>query len=160
MKKAKYITLGILVALIALLLYLTHTRDCGTDENCFNWEAKGCVRTTVQATSQNNEFRYTIEGKSKNLCVIKVELLKMSPDAPESLRKAIENKGMLCAVPQELLLQKPLSKIEEINEYCTGPLKEVLLQISLDKLEEVIVKNIGPITSQLKTALESLNGTG
>ncbi len=160
MKGAKYLALAILLLLIILLLVFTHTKQCDKDENCFNWQARECSRATVLANSKDNLFQYTIEGKNKDLCVVKVELMQLSPGAPENVRQAVEGKGMLCGVPQIELQQKPISQIDDINQYCTGPLKEVLLELSLERLQEIVVKNIGPITTQFKSALEGINGTG
>ena len=50
---------------------------------------------------------------------------------------------------QEVTAQ--ITKINNLNDYCTGQLKETILSITVEKLYEIIVKNIGNITLQLAT---------
>ena len=161
--RKKIFILGALVVALVVLIVVVHTKDCGEDEVCFDENAAECDRVKAEVTKQGNVFLYEVKGE-KNIegeenCMIKISLLKLNEGTSASLKKALEGKGMLCSVPRTLLSQQLLSKIENINDYCSGPLKELLLQISLDKLYEVVVKNIGPLSLKFSQSLSQLNET-
>ena len=161
--KLRLLVLSVLLLSFLLLMVLTYTKDCKTNQDCFNAKALTCSRAKAMILNQNNQFLYEIQGKkteeAEQRCIIKITLVHLEQTATPNLRKALEGRGMLCHVPSTLLAQTPLNKIENINDYCTGPLKEVLLQLSLDKLYEVVVKNIGPIALQFSQSLSKLNTT-
>ncbi len=154
-----YVFLGLLTLFIVVLVF-THTKDCGSDEACFNKYAVDCKKVEAKVSKQNNLFFYEVQGKQKDTelkCIVKITLLKSESNATPTLRTNLEGKGMVCTVPQKLLKEKGLSDIENINDYCSGPLKEALLQISLENLYTVVVKNIGSLALQFSQSLSDLN---
>ncbi len=163
MENATKVKIGIFVACIlvlVLLILVFSPKRCGTNEQCFNERAAVCKRAAVTITNLENNYYYEVRGKKgAESCIVKVVLVKTNPNAAENLKRALEGKGMLCEIPRTLLAVTPLAKIENINDYCTGPLKEVLLEISLENLYEIVVKQIGPIAVQFQQSLAALNTT-
>ena len=161
--KVKLLILILLIFSLGVVLVMLDTKNCKSDEKCFDKLATKCKRVKAEIVNQENLFLYEIKGKknveNEEKCIVKVVLVKLEETAPINLRKALEGEGMLCEVPKFLLKERSLSTIEDINNFCTGPLKEVLLQISLEKLYEVIVKNIGPLSLQFSQSLRELNAS-
>ena len=162
LKKRLQILAALVIALLVLIV-LMNARNCESNEECFNRYASKCSRATANVVAQDNVFLYEVQGKKteegvKN-CIVKVTLVRLEESATPNLKKALEGRGMLCHVPRTLLAETPLSHIENINDYCTGPLKEVLLQISLEKLYDVVVKNIGPLSLQYSQSLSEIDTT-
>lgn len=162
MENATKVKLGLFVAcmlLLLIVLLVAAPKQCGSDEQCFNTQAMLCKRAAVRVENLDNTYVYEVRGRKGEECIVKIVLEKVSPAAGENLKTALEGKGMLCAVPLSVLQEQQLAKIENINDYCTGPLKEVLLEISLENLYEIVVKQIGPLAVEFRQSLESLNTT-
>ncbi len=158
--KIKVLAFALLIGVILLIILWQTPKNCRDNEECFNERANLCKLTGVTAVSKGNTFRYEIRGKKPEACIIRVTILHANNDLPSTLKKALEGKGMLCEVPLKILAKKPLSQFEELNDYCTGPLKETLLEISLENLYKTVVKQLGPFATQFKQSLEaSLNKT-
>ncbi len=159
--RVKLYFLGVLVLGLLAIIILMYTKDCKSDEACFSKYSVECKQAKLVGVSQNNFFLYEIKGKEvqagEKRCIVKVTLLKLEETANQNLKNALEGKGMLCHIPQYLLFQKHLDQIENLNDYCTGPLKEVLLEISLEKLYNIVVKNIGPVALEFSKILSSIN---
>ena len=163
MENATKVKLGLFVGFILVLVVVvlaSSPKQCGTDQACFDARAAKCQRAVVQVTNLENQFVYDVRGKKgAENCIVKIQLVQVNPNAVENLKKALQGKGMLCEVPKAVLAEKTLAKIDDINDYCTGPLKEMLLEISLENLYEVVVKQIGPLAVQFRQSLEALNTT-
>lgn len=87
-------------------------------------------------------------------------MLHANNGLPQNLKKALEGKGMLCELQKSVLAEKPLSQFNDLNDYCTGPLKEKMLEINLENLYGLVVKQLGPLATQFKQSLvSSLNQT-
>ena len=159
--KVKLIAFAILIVVVLLMILWQTPKDCKDSEVCFNIRANVCKLAKVTAVSQGNTVKYEIRGDKPEFCIIKVTMIQANNNLPENLKKALEGKGMLCEVPKIVLAEKPLSQLEELNDYCTGPLKETLLEISLENLYNAVVKQLGPLAAQFKDALgaSSLNET-
>ncbi|MFA4887454.1 MAG: hypothetical protein WC595_04525 [Candidatus Nanoarchaeia archaeon] len=153
----------VLLVLVGLVFFFSYTQDCAGDTACFNARAASCKKVEASFWSENNRFSYGVLGKKKvmgeNGCVVRVQMVELDPSAKENLKKALEGKGMICFLPDPLLKEKQITEIEDLNDYCSGPLKEVLLQISLERLYEIVVKNIGPLSLEFTKSLSQLNTT-
>lgn len=151
--KKKVITLVVILIVIAAIFLLTKPKNCGSDDSCFNSAVGRCSKAKVNTLSDDNKYIYEILGKKGNNCIIEVTLLKLSESQPYDLKKALEGKSMKCAISTEMLQNQTIKQITNLNDYCTGPLKESILQITLDEMYDIIVKNIGPLTSNFKNRL-------
>lgn len=97
-----------------------------------------------------DQFYYEIQGSKADSCVMTIYLMKSNEQTPLEVKKFMEGKGMICEIPKTEL-QKPISEIKNINNYCTGPLKEALLQITVENLYDIVTKNIGPVALEQYT---------
>ncbi len=147
--KKKVIILGIILILIALIFLSTMPKKCNTNYDCFRQAELKCSKAKV-TISENNTYSYEILGKNKNNCLIEITLLKLSENEIVELKNNLEGRKMNCVITKEILKDKSVKDLENINNYCTGPLKEAILEITINKMYEIIVKNIGPLASELR----------
>ncbi len=156
-KKRFTIKLVILFLLIVLLIgffFLSRPKDCGSGDSCFDSSFIKCNKAKANLVNQDgNTFNFEIKGKSSNNCIVDAKLLKMSDERPVDLRAALEGKSMRCSIPSDVNI--PITQIDNLNDYCTGQLKEAMLQISIEKMYEIIVQNIGPLASEFRDVLKS-----
>jgi len=158
--KIKVIAFAILIVLVLLIVLMQTPKNCRDNEECFNIRAKACKLASVTAVNQGNTFRYEIRGQKSGSCIIRVTMLHANNGLPQNLKKALEGKGMLCELQKSVLAEKPLSQFNDLNDYCTGPLKEKMLEINLENLYGLVVKQLGPLATQFKQSLvSSLNQT-
>ncbi len=152
--KSKIVIIILIFIFIALIFYLNSTKDCGSDISCFDKVAAECSKASVTAYKDNNQYFYKILGSKKENCIVDIKLLKLSEDQPYDIKQALEGKSMTCTVPKLDLRLQSLNEMKNINDKCTGQLKEAILQITIDKMYEIIVKSIGPIALEAQKNLE------
>lgn len=143
--KKKVIILIIIIFIFLGFVLLTRAKNCDTDYNCFRNSESKCTLAKVKSENNDNLYEYKIVGRKGNNCIMEITLLSLSQTQPKDLRDALNGRSMKCAVPRDLLKDKTVKEIANINDYCTGTLKEALLQITLDKLYDIIVKNLGQV---------------
>lgn len=145
-KKVYLIVFLVIVGLV--LVVINYTTNCSYDESCFNKYAEKCSRAKVNLIKDSgDQFYYEIQGSKADSCVMIIYLMKSNDQTPPEVKKFMQGKGMICEVPKTEL-SKPISEIKNINDYCTGPLKEALLQITVENLYSLVVKNLGPEAMQ------------
>ena len=138
---------------VVLVIFLGIPKNCGSNEECFNLKASNCKKVKAVLVKDKNEISYKILGKTKEDCIAKVTMQKVSDKYPMEVKEVLEKKSMDCNIPRSLIQEKGITGISNIYDYCTGPLKEAFLDITLQKLYEVVVKNIGTLTSGLQQVL-------
>jgi len=126
----------ILLIVLTLSLLLFYPKNCRNDENCFN-------------------TLYEVKGKKGNDCILTIFLKTIGTSQDEILNQMLAQKGMICGVPMDLLQIKNISQINDISDYCTGPLKEAALEIVLEKVYSIVVANIGQITLEYENILSA-----
>ncbi len=145
-KKVYLIVFLVIVALV--LVVINFTTNCNYDERCFNKYTEKCSRAKLNLIQESgDQFYYEIQGSKADSCVMTIYLIKSNEQTPPEVKKFMQGKGMICEVPKTEL-NKPISEIKNINDYCTGPLKEALLQITVENLYSLVVKNLGPEAMQ------------
>ena len=145
-KKVYLIVFLVIVALV--LVVINFTTNCNYDERCFNKYTEKCSREKLNLIQESgDQFYYEIQGSKADSCVMTIYLIKSNEQTPPEVKKFMQGKGMICEVPKTEL-NKPISEIKNINDYCTGPLKEALLQITVENLYSLVVKNLGPEAMQ------------
>ncbi|MBS3167690.1 hypothetical protein J4216_01040 [Candidatus Woesearchaeota archaeon] len=154
--KKKVIALVLVLVAIVIVFLLTLPKDCKNNEACFNEKAYKCSKAAVITTNELDTYRYEILGKKSNSCIIKITMLEVSNTKPVEFKQALEGRSMKCAIPQNLLLGSSIKEIKNVNDYCTGPLKEAILEITIEKLYEIIVKNIGTLATEFRHLLEKV----
>ncbi len=148
-KKVSLIVIVVLVLIITVLFIINYPKNCKTDDDCFNVRTINCKLTKAVLDKEGNTIEYKILGKTGEDCLINVKMIKLTETQSADLKKALEGKDMKCVVPQFLLKEREIKKIQNLNDYCTGQLKETILSITVEKLYEIVVKNIGNITLQI-----------
>lgn len=151
--KNKVIGVVLIVAAIIIAFFLTLSKNCKSNEECFNTAAAKCSKAKVITYSEDNKYNYEILGRKNDNCIINVKLLELSQAQPADMKQALEGRDMTCAISLENLKTKNLNQIEDLNDLCTGSLKEAYLQITIDKLYEIIVRNIGSVATEFSKGL-------
>ena len=142
----------ILVFLFALV-FLGLPKNCKTNEECFNEKASKCSKVKATLLKNDNYLNYYVLGKTKSKCVVKVTMEKVSTRQSDELKIALQGKKMECSIPISILQERNLNQVENIYDYCTGPLKEAFLDVTLQKMYDLVVKNLGTLTSGLQQVL-------
>src|SRR3989338_6736182 len=136
MKYKKNVAIIIIAVLIvsALIIFLLNSpKNCGTSDNCFNTKASSCKLAKAELDKEGNTLNYQVTGKSGDDCIINVKMVKLAEIQPADLKKALEGKDMKCVIPQFLLREREIKKIQNLNDYCTGQLKESVQSITIEK---------------------------
>ncbi|HLD10833.1 MAG TPA: hypothetical protein VJB89_02025 [Candidatus Nanoarchaeia archaeon] len=152
-KKIYFICFLILVLVVSFLLF--YPKNCKDDINCFNDLALKCSRAKVIASNNGDLYSYEIKGKKENGCIIIVFLKFIQNNNNPILKGMLENKGMICNVPLEIIQLKPISDLEDLSDYCTGPLKEAAIEVTLEKLYSIVVANLGEIGKEYQNVLKA-----
>ncbi len=151
--KVKLIILFFIIIFIVLFFFFTKAKNCN-DDSCFDSYASKCSKAKVISPNDDNRYKYEILGRKANNCIVEVTLLNLSESQSNDMKLALEGRSMKCAIAQDLLTaDKNIKDIKNLNDYCTGQLKEAVLQVTLDKMYEIIVKNIGPLATEFRKDL-------
>jgi len=148
--KKKVAILVFLILVLGVLFYLNTPKNCKRDYECFSSKVSECSKAKVTTNKEDNLYYYEVMGKKLENCIVSVKLLKLSDAQPFDLRRALEGKGMLCSLPMSVLQNSDIKDIKNLNDYCTGQLKEAILDVTLQKLYDIVVQNIGPIASEIR----------
>lgn len=152
--KTKVIILLFLLVCIIGIFFFTRAKNCVNDDSCFNNYANKCSKAKVVTTNNDNKYSYEILGSKGSNCIVMVTLLNLSDSQPNDMKLALEGRSMSCAIARNDLSEgKSIKDIKNLNDYCTGSLKEAILQVTLDKMYSIIVKNIGPLATQFRKDL-------
>ena len=154
--KIPFAIIIISLIVVAILFFINLPVNCKNDSDCFYKNSKTCSKAKVDTEKDRDLMRYNILGSKKDTCVLKITKLKVSEDKSKSFREALEGRDMKCAVPLNILQKTKITEITNINDYCTGPLKEAVLEINLQKMYELIIKNLGNVTSTLQDVIVAL----
>ena len=155
--KKRVVLLAVLAIAIVILIMLSIPKNCGSDASCFDANAAKCSKAKASAFSKENLYSYEITGSKAGSCIIKVKLLQLGPERTPEMKKALEGKSMICSVPLKILRKQSITSIENLNDLCSGQLKEATLQLTIDKMYEIIVQNIGPIATRFQKGLAISN---
>ncbi len=147
--KKKIIIILVLIVILLSLIVSTKAKNCKTNDECFNKATAQCSLAKVITKTNDNLYNYEILGKNKDNCIIEVKLLNLSDSQPKDLKEALNDRSMKCSISREFLKTKTIKDIENINDHCTGPLKEAILEVTLEKMYELVVKNLGSISKEL-----------
>lgn len=149
LNKRKVTIIIVLVIIIISTVIITSAKNCKSDDNCFNKATQKCSLAKVKTFNNDNLYNYKIIGKKSDNCIIEVTLVSLSESQTKDLREALNERSMTCSIPKELFQNKTIKDIDNLNDYCTGPLKEAILEITIDKMYELIVKDIGSLSTEL-----------
>ncbi len=155
--KKKVVLLVVLAVAIVILIILSISKNCRSDASCFDEKAAKCSKAKATIFSKTNLYNYEVTGSKAGSCIIEAKLLQLGPERTPEMKKALEGKSMTCSVPLKILRKQPITTIENLNDMCSGQLKEATLQLTIDKMYEIIVQNIGPIATRFQKGLAVSN---
>jgi len=135
----------IVVAILAAYFTLFYVKNC-KDASCFNTALVKCYKATYINDAEDATWLYSIQGRSKGECEIKVGLLQLKQGTNEM--SGLENMEMLCYT-QLGVITSPQGNLAK----CHGLLKENLQSLIINKLHNYIVGNIGKISNELTKPL-------
>ena len=150
--KKKVSVLIFLIILLVVVIVINTPSNCKNDYYCFNDHVLECSKAKVTTVKDNSTYYYEVLSKKDDNCIVKVQLVKLSDSQSNDLKKALEGKSMLCAIPRNTLEIKDIKSISNLNDYCSGQLKEAILEVTIQKLYDVVVENIGPIAAELRNS--------
>ncbi|HII15639.1 MAG TPA: hypothetical protein HA362_04975 [Nanoarchaeota archaeon] len=147
----------ILVTVILLTVFVAYyfgfvKKSC-QDDACFDSALQKCSMAVYPKVQNYNYYVYSIDGKSKGMCKIKIQLAKMAAGSPPDKIALFEGKGMDCMVPMEEISSVKSDKVESMLQYCTGPLKEAMYEQIIEKLYTIVVSNMGEILGDIGDTL-------
>jgi hypothetical protein len=145
-----------LVALLALLLILYFfgviKKTC-SDEECFKEKINSCSPIKYDRQIKNNIYTYEISRSLGNNCKIKISLERSSEGTLIDEKIKLEGKTMKCSIPKEELISLNIDEVENLLQYCTGPLKEGIYEIIIRNMYGVIISNLGEVLSEVQTSV-------
>lgn len=139
----------VLIALILLYIYLP--KNCEYDKKCLNQAFANCERAKAFEVINSNTYLYEIKGSYKDYCRLNVKVMEIS-SYQQDIKTALENKGMLCRIPKSNT-NVSIENVNNLLDYCTGPLKESMLELMIKRLYEVIISNIGQISLDMQNSI-------
>jgi len=144
------ILLMLLILLVLLsFIYLKLETNCYQDKACFNKLAAQCQKSRITLQEEGNTFQYTIISKeTNNTCLVNIKILQLSQNYDQETKNLLEEKEMLCKIPQEKLTA--LTETEAVIDYCTGPLKEAMYELIIKKIYGVLAENLGPTIKKVE----------
>lgn len=125
--------------------FLIFTEKCES-KDCFDKHLVECKKASWINDAKEATWFYTIRGRSKGSCEVKVEL-KVVKEGKSDIGKA-EGKSMLCYLPLNMMATP-----EKDLEKCTGPLKESLQDLIIKRMHSYILENLGEIKEELTKAI-------
>ncbi|MBT4334801.1 hypothetical protein HOD61_03225 [archaeon] len=149
-KKKSYPKSNFLIVILILIIsttifFINYEKDCKEDMTCFNSALENCKTAKVTTTEDNNLFRYNIEGKQNELCIIHITLVTVDQNAGSEIINSFEGKGMKC----ELLENTNIMETSSILDSCSGPLKEAIYESIIEKMYGLIIENLSETISSL-----------
>ena len=145
----------IFLILVAILVggayyYGYFKKNCNQDRACFDAAFKNCNPAKIVRILDNNYYYYAIDGAKGDNCKIRIQLTKMGVGTSQDLVLALEGKGMTCNIPMSKVKEVSFDAMPDVLNYCSGPLKEAIYEQIIGKMYSLIIKNLGPIVSEVK----------
>ncbi len=161
MKKARkrfeisYVKIMVYIVIVILLIwtfshFIGFTKNCKQNKACFDKRLVDCKKTKFINIDNNNIYDYTIKGKSKDKCVVDIYLRRMALGTDVEIVQLLEGKSMKCRLPADKVKSLKLEEMENLVNFCTGPLKEGILELALDRMYGLIVQNLGGLIGEIR----------
>jgi hypothetical protein len=149
------IALIILVGIFVLAYYTGFTREyCGSDTSCFEAKAASCSPAEVYTSNNNNVYYYKISPTITNKCLLKVKFVRAQEGTSYDHVSLLEGKSMTCKIPKKQLPNTNLIEMNNIMEYCSGPLKESLYELIIKRMYELVIINLAEIAEQAESLMK------
>jgi len=139
--KTNLYILGILFVVLIVLIVIAYTKDCGSDRECFDKGLNKCSKVKGEFVKGDSFMKYEVIGKRNDKCILRVTMLESSSEP--NIKKVLVGKGMVCEFSLDMLKDTSVVEIDNLESYCSGPLKEALLKMNVDRLYSFIINNLG-----------------
>jgi len=143
-----------LILIILILLFIYYPKNCEYKKSCLDSSFKNCERANSFLVIEGNTYLYEIKGSWKEYCRVNIKVMDVA-SSDKYLKETLENKGMLCRIPKTQITNVSIDKVDNLLDYCTGPLKESMLELIIKRLYEVIIANIGRISVEMQNSLNT-----
>ena len=148
-----FIFIFIILVLVWLFFFSgVFKKTCETDI-CFNDAAQTCKKANFRTIKESNLFSYDIKGPRGDVCVIDIELEKMGVGTSIELIEKFEGKSMECRVPKSQLKDTTIEDLDNVINFCTGPLKESIYELMIKRLYGVIIGNMDEVLEEIKKTI-------
>src|SRR3989344_6471924 len=147
-----YAIIALFILLMLLYFFGAIKRTCSDDE-CFENKINSCSPIKYNRQIKNNVYVYKISRSLGNDCKIKISLERSSEGTLPDEKMKLEGKTMKCRIPKDELIFINLDEVENLLQYCTGPLKEGIYEIIIRNMYGVIISNLGEILSEVQTSV-------
>lgn len=149
----KTLIISLIIIFIGLIIIYSGiiTPVCKNDK-CFNEKFNKCSPAKYTSVKNNNLYEYKIYRSLFSTCNMKVTMKKVATGTDIDIVNAIQGKSMQCKIPKNLT-QIDFADLENLTDYCTGPLKEGIYEIVLNRMYGLIVSQMGDIVKEAKSAL-------
>jgi len=116
------------------------------DLSCFRSYQEKCSKAEFVNDGERTTWFYQISGKSKDICSIKVQILKIKEGSID--QSVLEGESMDC-----YLLVGDITTPESDLKRCHGLLKENLQEIMIKNAHKYIAENIGTINKEINSTI-------
>ncbi|MFH1332412.1 MAG: hypothetical protein ABIH63_03975 [archaeon] len=141
----------LLVIMLGGAYYLGYfKKNCNQSRTCFDDAFKKCQPAKIVKILDNNYYYFTVDGRRGSDCKTNVKLTKMGVGTSQELIDSLEGKAMTCYIPMNRVKEVSFDTMPDILNYCSGPLKEAIYEQIIQKMYGLIIKNIGPIVSEVE----------
>ena len=114
---------------------------------------KHCSGAILTSVSSGNVYIYESYNKPfTEECKLKITMAKATPGAELTLRTSLEGKNMNCIIPRSRLQQQSFSEMDDLAEFCTGPLKEAMYEMIVQRMYSLVIANLGNISLEARKA--------
>ena len=146
------------IALSAIFLgayYSGFTREyCGTDKTCFSEKSFECKPAEVYTSRTNNIYYYQINPTMGNQCEVLIKFDRAQEGTPAEHVTLLEGKSMTCTIPKAEMRKLDILDMENVMQYCTGPLKESLYELIVKRMYELIILNLKEISTEANNLMK------
>lgn len=145
----------ILLVIISLSLFFSGIlkKNCGQDKSCFDDALKRCSGAVHTSFTGGNIYVYESYPSFSDTCKIKIKVAKTVAGTELNLRYSLEGKSMTCQVPRSQLQNQSFSDIDNLSEFCTGPLKEAMYELIVQRMYSLVIANLGNISLEARKAV-------
>lgn len=152
-KKLIIIISVFLFLLLANFYYFGVFKKTCDSKECFSESIQSCSPAKYDNIVLNNIYHYDISRSLGSECKLSVSLEKSAEGTDVETKERVQGKSMKCLIPKIELSKINFNEVNNILQYCTGPLKEGIYEIIIKNMYNVILSNLGEVVSSVQTSL-------
>lgn len=125
-------------------------KNCKEDKACFDNALKRCSGAVLTSVSNGNIYIYESYSSFREDCKLKITMAKAAPGSELALRASLEGKSMTCTIKRSRLQEQSFSDMDDLAEFCTGPLKEAMYEMIVQRMYALVISNLGNISLEAR----------